>query len=199
MSVLQTFTENLQTFLLGLGLMGTILSCGLILVESILPVVPLALFIAVVFYTFGNVLGLIICWVFTITGCIISYKLCNGRLRTFVENKIIKRFKPRTQVKIDNWMEKIQNMSLSSLTVLMAIPFTPAFVVNIAAGLANVGKKKFYIALLIGKAFMVYFWGYIGTSLIESVTNPITLLKVAIITLIAFIVAKISNRLLTFE
>ena len=96
-------------------------------------------------------------------------------------------------------MDKIKNMSLASLTVLMAIPFTPAFIVNIAAGLANVGKKKFYIALLIGKAFMVYFWGYIGTSLIESVTNPITLLKVAIITLIAFIVAKISNRLLTFE
>ena len=199
MSVLQTFTDNLQTFLLGLGLMGTILSCGLILVESIFPVLPLALFIAVVFYTFGNVLGLIICWVFTITGCIISYKLCNGRLRKFVENKLIKKMKPRRQVKIDYWMEKIQNMSLSSLTVLMAIPFTPAFLINIAAGLANVNKKKFYISLLIGKAFMVYFWGYIGKSLIESISDPYTLIKVAIITIVAFVIAKLSNKLLNVE
>ena len=199
MNILQVFSDNLQSFLLGLGFMGTILSCGLILVESIIPVLPLAIFIAIVFYTFGNLLGLIICWVFTITGGIISYKLCNGKLRRFVENKMIKKLKPKTQVSIDYWMDKIKNMSLASLAVLMAIPFTPAFIVNIAAGLANVSKKKFYIALLIGKAFMVYFWGYIGKSLIESLTDPYTLIKVVIITLIAFAVAKLSNRLLNVE
>lgn len=199
MNILQVFSDNLQSFLLGLGFMGTILSCGLILVESIIPVLPLAIFIAIVFYTFGNLLGLIICWVFTITGCIISYKLCNGKLRRFVENKMIKKLKPKTQVSIEYWMDKIKNMSLASLAVLMAIPFTPAFIVNIAAGLANVSKKKFYIALLIGKAFMVYFWGYIGKSLIESLTDPYTLIKVVIITLIAFVVAKLSNKLLNVE
>ncbi|MBR6072823.1 MAG: TVP38/TMEM64 family protein [Bacilli bacterium] len=199
MNILQVFSDNLQSFLLGLGFMGTILSCGLILVESIVPVLPLAIFIAIVFYTFGNLLGLIICWVFTITGCIISYNLCNGKLRRFVENKMIKKLKPKTQVSIEYWMDKIKNMSLASLAVLMAIPFTPAFIVNIAAGLANVSKKKFYIALLIGKAFMVYFWGYIGKSLIESLTDPYTLIKVVIITLIAFVVAKLSNKLLNVE
>lgn len=199
MSLLQVFTENIQSFLLGLGVMGTILSCGLILVESILPVLPLAVFIAIVFYTFGNTLGLIICWVFTITGCIISYKLCNGKLRYFIENKVIKKFKVSTQLKIEYWMDKIQNMSLASLVVLMAIPFTPAFIINIAAGLTNMSKKKFYLSLVIGKLFMVYFWGYIGKSLIESVTDPIILLKIVAITLVALIIGKLSNKILNVE
>ena len=193
MNIIQVFSDNLQNFLLSLGVMGALLSCGLIVAESILPVLPLAIFIAIIFYTFGNVLGLIICWVFTIIGCIISYKLCRGKLRSYVENKLIKKLSPKKQVKIDYWMNKIKNMSTANLTVIMAIPFTPAFIVNIAAGLANVRKKKFYTSLLIGKAFMVYFWGYIGKSLIESITDPIILIKVLVITVIAFVVAKISN------
>ena len=41
---------------------------------------------------------------------------------------------------------------------------------------------------------MVYFWGYIGTSLIESIKNPVILLKVGIIVLIMYIISKIVNK-----
>ena len=41
---------------------------------------------------------------------------------------------------------------------------------------------------------MVYFWGFVGTSIIESLKNPSGLIKVGIALLIAFIVSKIVNK-----
>jgi len=64
---------------------------------------------------------------------------------------------------------------------LIAIPFTPAFFINIAAGLSKMKYQKFLLALLIGKAIMVYFWGYVGTSLLESLTDVTILLRIAVL------------------
>ena len=76
------------------------------------------------------------------------------------------------------------------------MPFTPAFLVNIAAGLSKIETKKFILAILIGKIFMVYFWGFIGVSLIESLKNPFILLKVLILLIIAYIVSLFAKKLI---
>jgi len=91
-------------------------------------------------------------------------------------------------------MNFIDKISLSGLATLVAIPFTPAFAVNIAAGLSNLSKKKFLTGILIGKTFMVYFWGYIGTTLLESLTHPIYLAKILIMVSLAYIISKIVNK-----
>ena len=91
-------------------------------------------------------------------------------------------------------MTYVENISLSGLAVLVAIPFTPAFAVNIAAGLSNMPKKKFIMGILIGKIFMVYFWGYIGTTLLESITHPIYLLRICLLLLLAYIISKVANK-----
>ena len=93
----------------------------------------------------------------------------------------------------------IDKMKMSSLALLVAIPFTPAFAINIAAGLSNIPKRKFIYAILIGKMFMVYFWGYIGTTLIESITHPIYLVKILLMLVMAFIVSKIVTKVLKVE
>ncbi len=199
MGMIQELSTNLQSFLLGIGFMGAVFSCLLIFVESILPCFPLAILIAVVFYTFGKFFGLVICWVFTCLGCLVSYKICRGRLRKVVVNKFIVRLSEKNQKKINSVMDYITSMSTSSLTVLMALPFTPAFVVNIAAGLAGVRKKKFYPALIIGKLFMVYFWGYVGASLLESIANPIILIKVVAMLIAAVVISKIATKVFKIE
>ena len=90
-------------------------------------------------------------------------------------------------------------MKFEELTVIIAIPFTPAFLVNIAAGLSNMSYKKFIGSLLIGKVFLVYFWGFVGVSLIESIKNPIYLVRVGILVLVAYIISKIVSRKLRIE
>ena len=62
----------LTNFLLSIGMWGYVLSCFLILIESIVPALPLSIFITLLFYKFGVFIGFIISYVFTILGCILS-------------------------------------------------------------------------------------------------------------------------------
>lgn len=199
MAYIQELSTNLQTFLLSIGVLGAFLSCGIIVIESILPCMPICIFISIIFYTFGSFWGFVLCWLCTILGCVISYKICRSKLRGVVINKFIVKLSEKNQRRINNVIDYITSLSTTSLAVLMALPFTPAFVVNIAAGLANVRKKKFYTALIIGKAFMVYFWGYVGKSLLESMTNPLILIKVVGMLVGAYVLSKISAKIFNFD
>ena len=182
--------EQIVVFIEDLGWIGGLIGSLLIIVESILPVLPLFVFITLNFVCFGNIIGFIISWFFTVIGCILSYKLFNGKLSDKY-NRIVK-----DKDKILKYTKKFKNISLGSLAVLVAIPFTPAFIVNIAAGLSKMDFKKYIFAISIGKIALVYFWGYVGTSLIESIQNPIILIKIAIILLITYIISLITNKIL---
>ena len=91
-------------------------------------------------------------------------------------------------------MDAVGNMKFQSLVILIAIPFTPAFLVNIAAGISRVDTKKYLYALLLGKMSLVYFLGYIGVSLIESLKNPMILVKIIIILIIMYIVSFLFSK-----
>ena len=87
-------------------------------------------------------------------------------------------------------------MDITNLILVIAIPFTPAFLINIASAIANIDKKKFIISILIGKIFMVYFWGFIGVSLIESLKNPLIIIRVVILLIFAYILSIIAKKIL---
>lgn len=166
---------------------------SLIILESIIPVLPLALFIAINLILFGNVVGFILSWVATITGCIISYFI----FKKGFSNKIYKNIDNHPKIK--KTVKTIKNIKFSNLVIIMAIPFTPAFSINIAAGLSRMSLQKFIFALLIGKLFIVYFWGFIGTTFVESLTDITVLFKLATILLLAFILSKIVLKKFNIE
>lgn len=174
-------------FISSLGPYAGIVASLLILLESVLPFLPLCAFITLNFISFGTIKGFIISWIFTCLGCFLSYYLFKKGIKVF------KRRNSKSLELLDKYLKYIQTLSLPSLTVLIAIPFTPAFIINIAAGISNMEFKKFFKAIVIGKIFMVYFWGFIGVGLIESIKSPIILIKVILMTLIAFVISKIVN------
>ena len=141
----------LTNFLMSIGIMGYILSCFCILIESIIPILPLSVFITLLFYKFGTLLGFIISYTFTILGCILSYKIFNSKLRNKLETYIDNNNKKI----LNKLLKRIKRIKFNNLCLLIALPFTPAFLINIAAGLANIEKKKYIYSLLIGKIFLV--------------------------------------------
>ena len=74
------------------------------------------------------------------------------------------------------------------------MPFTPAFVVNIAAGLADVSFKKYLFALLISKIAIVYFWGYVGSNFLESITDINKLMQIFGIVFLAYFASKLLEK-----
>ena len=166
---------------------------GLIVLESIIPILPLALFIALNLMLFGNVLGFILSWIATICGCILSYSIFKYGFSKFIYK--VEDNHPKTKALTSS----IRNISFSNLVIIMAIPFTPAFSINIGAGLSKMRFKKFFFALLISKLFIVYFWGFIGTTLLESITDITVLIKIGVLLLIAFLLSKVILKKFNLE
>ena len=173
-----------------LGVFAPILASFLLFIESILPVLPLALFITVNAYYLGSFIGFISSYIITCLGCFVSFKLCKTKLKRHFDSMLEK----MDQKKLKRVMKRISKLKMEQLTILIAIPFTPAFLVNIACGLSNIDKKKYVFSILIGKIFLIFFWQHIGLSLLESVKNPIVILKVGLMLLGAFVVSKIVNK-----
>ena len=184
----------INTTLQGLGVWGPIVGCFFILIESMVPILPLFVFITLNFLAFGNILGFIISWIFTCIGCFISFLLFRCKVQTW----LFKRIKKEGLIS-EKTIDIITNLKFEQLTTIIAIPFTPAFLVNIAAGLSKMSYKKFLGALLIGKIFLVYFWGFVGVSLIESIKNPIYLVRVGILLAIAYVISKIVSKKIKIE
>ena len=142
----------IDTTLQGLGVWGPIVGCFFILIESMVPILPLFVFITLNFLAFGSVFGFIISWIFTCIGCFISFLLFRCKVQTW----LFKRIKKEGLIS-EKTINMITNLKFEQLTTIIAIPFTPAFLVNIAAGLSKMSYKKYLGALLIGKIFLVYF------------------------------------------
>ena len=184
----------IDTTLQGMGVWGPIVGCFFILIESMVPVLPLFVFITLNFLAFGNILGFIISWIFTCIGCFISFLLFRCKVQTW----LFKRLKKQGIIS-EHTIDVITNLKFEELTTIIAIPFTPAFLANIAAGLSKMSYKKFLGALLIGKIFLVYFWGFVGVSLIESIKNPIYLVRVGVLLVIAYVLSKIISKKFKIE
>lgn len=176
-----------------LGVYGPLLGSLFIILESIIPPLPLFVFITINFVAFGKVLGFIISWICTCIGCTLSYYFVKKLFRNWVVNKI------KDVNLLTKCMNYVENLSLTQVTMILAIPFTPAFMVNIAAGLCNMNFKKFLTAILISKIFLVYFWGVVGTGLLESFHNPTSLITVVVMIVIAYILSIVIKKVFKID
>ncbi|MBR1717955.1 MAG: TVP38/TMEM64 family protein [Bacilli bacterium] len=155
--------------------------------ESIIPALPLSVFIAINTIAFGSIVGFIISWIATIIGCSISFFLCR-KLRKIAKEKIKK------EGKIIAFIDKIDCISFSNLFLILAMPFTPAFSINIAAGLSKMRYKKYFFALLFSKAFIVFFWGYVGSNIMTNITNIGLMIEMILLIVLLFIMSKIVTK-----
>lgn len=169
---------------------GPIAGVLLIVLESIIPALPLAVFIALNIKSYGMLAGFIISWLSTILGCMLSFYM----FRKLFQKRLYNYIKKKDSDKLDKFMNMITNISFTNLVVIVALPFTPASWINAAAGLSKINPKKFLIAIFIGKPAMVYFWGYIGKSFLESLTDVTTMIKIALLLIGAFLISKIVEK-----
>ncbi len=168
---------------------GPIVGILVILLESIFPALPLGVFITLNMEAFGKIFGFILSWSATCLGCILSYFVFSKWVDRLLQHVLKKH-----QKKLKKLEKRIYKIPFSHLVLLVALPFTPAFLINIACGLSKMSTKKFIIAILLGKLSIVFFWGFVGTSLIESVTDMKTIIIIALLLIGTYILSKIVSR-----
>lgn len=183
----QYITEIIEYLTNLMNSFGILSGFLLIILESIIPILPLSVFIAINVISFGSVFGFIVSWIATVMGCMISFFVCRK-----LKEKFDKRY--RSDEKVNKFKRYLGKISYSNLVLLIAMPFTPAFAVNIGAGLSDIDYKKYFSALMIGKIPMVYFWGFIGKSFLESISDPYTIMQVVAMLILAYLASKVINK-----
>lgn len=184
---------NKSTELIASG--GLIVGFLLILLEAFLPMLPLGVFVSLNINAFSFLPGVAISWTANVLGSYIAYLffcfLSKKLLYKFLRNKTIK--------KIDDQVQKFNRISFTNLVLILTLPFTPSCFINLLAGLSGIAKIKYLSSLIIGKAFMITFWGYIGKSFIESMTDIKAIIYIITILILAYIISKIVSKKMNIE
>ena len=186
--IFNNLNNSLNTFLLNAGVLAPILSSVLIVLEGMFAFLPVFVFITVNLLTMGNILGSIVSYICTIIGNFLTFFLCRIGLNPLFQKYI------GNKRKLIKMMNLINKMSFSKLVLIISIPLTPSFFVNLAAGLSKIPKKKYLYALMLGKICIILFWGVLGTSLIDCLTNPIMFIKVVGMILVCNLIGKVINK-----
>lgn len=199
MDIVEIFNnlENvLESFLESVGIWAPVFSCALIFLEGILAFLPLFVFVTCNIYSLsgllgnflGTILGVFLSWIFTILGSFATFTLVRKIFNKPFRNKIAKKNK------VKKFMKIVDNLKYSQLVLIISIPFSPSFFINLGAGLSNINAKKYFSALLIGKMSEMLFLSYVGVTLIDCLTNPIALIKVAIILVVGYLISLFVNK-----
>ncbi len=188
MHILQNLNNLLDSYLHASGLWGGVICCLLILVEPLLPFLPMFIFVTINLLVFGYVIGFILSYIFAVLGCLLFYVVVSKLFR----NKAYKFYKDKKN--LNKLMEKYKNMRFETLTTIISLPFTPGVMINGLAALSGMPLKKYMTAEIIAKIFITIFWGFMGVSLIKCLKDPKYLIIIFVMLISGYIISKIVNR-----
>lgn len=143
-------------------------------IEAFLPFLPLFAFVMANSAAYGLLKGFFYSWLGSSLGSIAVFYI----IRKFGDKKLLVKIKTNRQVnQVTSWVER---HGFGPLFLLLCFPFSPSSLINIVAGLSNVSKQQFILAVLLGKSVMIFSIAYIGTSILEFAKNPTKTIVVTI-------------------
>lgn len=156
------------------GNLGPVPGILLPFIEAFLPFLPLFAFVMANSAAYGLLKGFFYSWLGSSLGSIAVFYI----IRKFGDKKLLVKIKTNRQVnQVTSWVER---HGFGPLFLLLCFPFSPSSLINIVAGLSNVSKQQFILAVLLGKSVMIFSIAYIGTSILEFAKNPIKTIVVTI-------------------
>lgn len=188
MGFLNNIINNLHGWLETAGLWGGLVSCALIVIEPLLPFLPMFIFVTVNLLIFGYVIGFILSYICSVLGCLLFYvvvnKLLSKRAKKFYKDK----------KSINNLITKYKNIKFETLTTIISLPFTPGVMINLFAAISDMPLKKYMAAEAIAKIFITIFWGFMGVSLIKCFEEPMYLIIIVLMLICGYILSKIVSK-----
>ncbi|MBS4210670.1 TVP38/TMEM64 family protein [Bacillus sp. FJAT-50079] len=181
--------ENVMELIEKYRSFGPLPSILLPMIEAFLPFLPLFLFVMASANAFGLGWGFLFSWIGSSTGALLVFLLVRkyGDMRFF-------RFLQRKE-KVQSLMSWVERHGFGPLFLLLCFPFTPSAIVNIVAGISRISIYQYMLAVLAGKAVMIFIMSFIGYDIVSLIKQPIrTGLALGIIALLWYVGKRIENR-----
>ena len=164
--------ENMKQLLERYREFGPFPGMLLTFMKSFIPPLPTIVIVGVNAAVYGLWLGFLYSWIGMVSGCLVTFLL----VRKISSYPYFTRWalKPR----VAKSMIWVQRNAFSYVFLLSIFPVGPFVVINIAAGVARMRILSYLIAVIIGKAIMVFYVSYIGHDVRSFVEHPIQLVYV---------------------
>lgn len=166
--------ENLRTWLEQYREFGPLPALLLGFLKSFVPPLPTLLVVGVNAAVYGLWLGFLYSLTGIVAGCVLSFAL----VRRITAHPIIDRWARKPKVlRTAAWMRR---NAFGAVFLLSLFPLGPFVVINVAAALTGMRLRSFLLALVPGKAIMVFTVSLIGYDVSRFLDRPYELLYVAV-------------------
>ena len=164
--------EKLEHILEQYRALGPLPGIALTFLKSFIPPLPTIVIIGVNATVYGLWLGFLYSWIGIVSGCLATFLV----VRKIAGHPYIVRWsrKPRVQSSLQ-W---VRRNAFSYVFLLSLFPVGPFVVINMAAAVARMRLRSFFIAIVFGKAIMVMSVSIVGHDLTRFIRRPAELLYV---------------------
>lgn len=147
--------------------LGPIVGILLPFIEALLPFLPLIVFVFVNTATYGLFKGFLFSWIGATLGSIVVFII----IRRLGNSRIFKKIRGNKQVaQVTGW---VTEHGFGPLFVLLCFPFSPSSIINVVAGLSHIRFQQFVLAVVFGKAVMIFSLAYVGSNIFSFADHPI--------------------------
>lgn len=154
------------------------------MLEAFLPFLPLVVFVVANATAFGLWWGFLFSWIGAVGGAFLIFLV----IRRYGQMRFFRFLQKHKQVqRLMNWVE---SHGFGPLFLLLCFPFTPSAIVNIVAGLSKVSTLQYGLAVIGGKAVMIFTISFVGYDIVSLIQKPVRTVIVGIIIFILWFVGK---------
>ncbi|WP_130615698.1 TVP38/TMEM64 family protein [Cohnella abietis] len=166
--------ENLKSLLEQYRDFGPFPGIALTFMKSFIPPLPTILIVGVNAAVYGLWLGFLYSWLGIVSGCLVTFVV----VRRIAGSPYFVRWaqKPKVQKSLI-W---VRRNAFSYVFLLSLFPVGPFVVINMAAAVAQMRLRSFFIAIVFGKAIMVMSISIIGHDFARFIEKPLELLYVVL-------------------
>jgi uncharacterized membrane protein YdjX (TVP38/TMEM64 family) len=176
--------ENLKELLERFRSLGPLPGILLTFLKSFIPPLPTMVIVGVNAAVYGLWLGFLYSWIGIVSGCAVTFML----VRKAAGHPYMKRWAQKP--KVQKSMRWVRRNAFGYVFLLSIFPMGPFVVINIAAGLSGMRLRSFLIAIIFGKAIMVFSISFIGYDLAAYIDNPLRIIYVVLFIGASLLISK---------
>ncbi|GGF97351.1 TVP38/TMEM64 family protein [Paenibacillus albidus] len=139
---------------------------ALTFMKSFVPPLPTIAIVGLNGAVYGLWLGFLYSWIGLVAGCVTTFLI----IRKISSHAYVRKWSLRP--KVAKAMKWVRQSGFSYVFLLSIFPVGPFVVINMAAGLAGMKLRSYLLALMAGKAIMVFVVSYIGNDVERFIRHP---------------------------